>query len=300
MNYTFKLSRRIARFRRLVLVLPACLALACNAGDETVGPSSAAPEGAASLELTPGSTTLEARKSVQFYALTDSVQAARRAGRGDGGWRRKDKSPVGSISLIPATATVEAMRSVSFGTSATLADGSTVPSVVRWKATGGTIDSSGMYTAGSTPGAYAVVATASNGASDTAAVRITAVAPAVARVVIAPGQVTVATGVSTSFVAEAQAADGSVIPLGIRYAATGGSISPTGVFTAGQVAGSYRVIATDTSSGLADTAVVTIPPAALTAVNLVLTPASASLRTAETLQFSAVGQKSDDPRHPSE
>jgi hypothetical protein len=46
------------------------------------------------------------------------------------------------------------------------------------------------------------------------------------------------------------------VAVDVAFQATGGTITPTGLYTAGATAGAYRVIAT--SSGLADTAVVTL------------------------------------------
>jgi parallel beta-helix repeat protein len=63
--------------------------------------------------------------------------------------------------------------------------------LIQWRATGGTITSTGLYTAGSTPGTFAVTAWAPRGVTATVAVTIvapTAVSPAgVARVTVRPG-----------------------------------------------------------------------------------------------------------------
>jgi hypothetical protein len=52
--------------------------------------------------------------------------------------------------------------------------------------------------------------------------------------------------------------DGSTVTPAVTYAATGGTISAGGLYTAGTTAGTFRVIATQQGGSLADTAAVTI------------------------------------------
>ncbi|HET9709840.1 MAG TPA: metallophosphoesterase, partial [Gemmatimonadales bacterium] len=51
---------------------------------------------------------------------------------------------------------------------------------------------------------------------------------------------------------------GDSIAVGVNYSATGGTITAAGLYTAGQTAGSFQVIAIDTSGKYADTAIVSI------------------------------------------
>lgn len=59
--------------------------------------------------------------------------------------------------------------------------------------------------------------------------------------------------------------------MSVTYTATGGTITPSGLYTAGQTAGSYQVIATLQGGILADTSTVTVVPVVRQVV-LVLRP----------------------------
>ncbi len=83
-------------------------------------------------------------------------------------------------------------------------------------------------------------------------------APGVSAVIVSPATASVAAGATQQFSATERLSDGSTRPAtGVIWAATGGLISGSGVFTAGAVAGSYRVIGVG-AGGLADTAAVTV------------------------------------------
>ena len=66
-------------------------------------------------------------------------------------------------------------------------DGGTTAPAVTYSATGGTITSGGLYTAGSTAGTFRVIATQQGGTlADTAAVTITAPPPTLTQVILTP------------------------------------------------------------------------------------------------------------------
>lgn len=170
-----------------------------------------------------------------------------------------------AIQVAPDPVSLDPGAVYTFSASGRLADGSTVQVGVNWSATGGSIDASGAYKAGATAGTYRVVATHTNGAlADTAAVTIEAeeapppppATPTLAQVVLKPGSVSLATGEVKQFAVFGRDSNGDSIAVAANFAATGGTISGAGVYTAGQVAGTFRVVAV--ASGLADTAVVTL------------------------------------------
>ncbi len=143
-----------------------------------------------------------------------------------------------------------------------LTDGRTASVTVTFTATGGTITGSGLYTAGSSAGTFEVVASEpTSGLADTARVSVTAL-PSWKEVVIDPSSVGLTPGSSAQFVAYGRATDGSQFPVSATFTATGGSVSPSGLYTAGSSPGLFQVIATETATGEADTAQVTIqtPP----------------------------------------
>jgi hypothetical protein len=140
-----------------------------------------------------------------------------------------------------------------------MSDGSTVPLSPSFTATGGTISSSGEYTAGSTAGTYRVIATdQASGKADTSSVTITAPPATLQAVVLTPTNISLAAGATQQFVASGRMTDGSTSAVTVAWSAAGGTISSTGLYTAGQTAGAFRVIAAQSGGTLADTATVTV------------------------------------------
>ena len=84
-------------------------------------------------------------------------------------------------------------------------------------------------------------------------------APSAALVLI-PEVVTIETNQSQQFAISGVPMDGSSTPVSATYTATGGSITPDGLYTAGVVAGTYQVIAKLDGGTLADTATLTVAP----------------------------------------
>jgi hypothetical protein len=82
----------------------------------------------------------------------------------------------------------------------------------------------------------------------------------VQRVVLSPASAFVTVGGTQQFSAVALTADGSVVAAAVTYAATGGTISSGGSFTAGSATGRYRVVATITGGTLADTSEIIVTP----------------------------------------
>jgi parallel beta-helix repeat protein len=173
-----------------------------------------------------------------------------------------------------------------FTASGRMTDGSTASVPVRFTATGGTITSGGVYTAGSTAGSYRVVATDTSGAfADTSSVSVTAPAPTLAAIVLTPASVSLQTGATQQFSASGRMSDGSTASVTVGFSATGGTISPSGLYTAGQNGGGFRVIATLSGGSLADTAAVTVsapppPPPPSTGCQGVGIAAGASIQSA--------------------
>lgn len=187
-----------------------------------------------------------------------------------------------------------------------------IPVGVTWAATGGQVDASGLYSAGSTAGAFQVIATTvSTGLADTVAVTIdpslspsepgtdplpeptpdpvpvptpdptlppsdstpstdsvptpdptpdptAPPAPTLVGVVLTPETAALQTGATKQFAVIGRMSDGSSTAVSPTYTASGGSITGGGLYTAGTVAGTYRVIATVEGGLLADTASLTI------------------------------------------
>jgi len=192
-------------------------------------------------------------------------------GRGRG-WRHTDSSVVvvvppatdlSRLVVTPDSAAVAAGSQRAFSATGYLADGSSTPVGVVWSATGGSVDPAGLYTADSAAGTFRVIATTTTGTlADTALVVVTApappapVEPTLAQVILLPANLSLATGTTQQFRAYGRNSLGDSVAVTVAFRATGGTITSSGVYTAGSTAGAYRVIAS--ASGLADTANVTL------------------------------------------
>jgi len=106
-----------------------------------------------------------------------------------------------------------------------------------------------------------VIAAAASGPADTSKVVI--VAPTLVRVILTPDSAQVDTGHTQQFTATGKYSDSSSAALsGVTFAATGGTVNSSGLFTAGTTAGTFRVTAT--KSALADTSKVVVVANAVT------------------------------------
>lgn len=199
-----------------------------------------------------------------------------------------------SVTVAPASVTVASGASQSFFATAHMSDGATLAATVTWSATGGSITGAGVYTAGSNPGDYVVVATAQGSTlADTALVTIPALPPPnLIAIEVTPPSATVASGRAQAFAALGRLSDNSTVAVPVSWTATGGTVSGGGVFTAGNAPGAFLVIATEIGgAGLTDTAAVTII-LSLVAIE-VSPPDTIRIKAYDSTAVSAVGRRSD-------
>jgi len=165
-------------------------------------------------------------------------------------------------------------------------NGGDQPVPVTWTATGGQVTATGLYRAGMISGPFAVIATLPDGSlADTATV---AIAPILVQVILEPDSATLETGTTLQFATSGRMSNGDSVAVNVVYTATGGSMTPAGLFTAGQAAGTFQIIATQLAGSLADTATVTVTRPVLSHVFLL--PDSVALSVGATLQFAAFGR----------
>ncbi len=167
------------------------------------------------------------------------------------------------IQLTPQSVSVAPGASQRYQVSGLYSDGSSAPVNAKFQATGGMISTGGLYLAGSTPGDYEVYARElASGLVDTASVTITgssAPPPSqLSHIVITPASVTLAPGGSQQFSAHGVLTTGGTTPVQVAYTASGGSISASGLYSAGTATGQYQVVARESATGLTATAVVWI------------------------------------------
>ncbi len=149
---------------------------------------------------------------------------------------------------------------------------------VTWTATGGSITSAGVFTAGSTAGSFTV--TAKSVADPTKSDSATVTIQAPVQVTVSPKSVTLAPNGTQTFTASVTGSSNT----SVTWSATGGTITSSGVFTAGSTAGTFSVTATSVADNTkSDTAQVTINQV----VSVVVSPTSASLQPGQTKQFTA-------------
>ena len=196
------------------------------------------------------------------------------------GWGRK----IVSVKIAPDTGVVAPGQSIQFTAAGRTLDGRSRVITVAWAATGGMIDSTGLFTADSTPGSYQVIGTEPfAGLTDTAAV-INALSPAappptapppadstspeqppadspatVASISVTPASPTLAVGEGVQLAATAKDANGVVISgLSFSWATSNSgvvSVSSSGVVRA-LAAGSSVISAT--TAGVAGRSTVTV------------------------------------------
>jgi hypothetical protein len=180
----------------------------------------------------------------------------------------RPKKDVVRLAVAPESAVVPAGTDLAFSVKAFKAEGQETTVGVTWSATGGQVDPAGVFTADSVAGDFQVIATNLAGTlADTVPVTVVAAdqpaptpepptEPVVASVVLRPGNASFVTGGSKQFAAFGRTSTGDSVAVRVDFSATGGTIGATGLYTAGSTAGTFKVIAV--SSGLADTAVVTL------------------------------------------
>jgi len=167
-----------------------------------------------------------------------------------------------AISLRPGSITLAPGATSQFAVTGTRIDGSSTTPAVSYSATGGTITAAGLYTAGSAPGTFGVIATQQAGTkADTAAVTVSVPTSTLTQLVLSPGSITLAPGGTSQFAVTGTWSDGSTTVPAVSYSATGGTITTAGLYTAGTTPGSFRVIATQQGGTKADTSTVTISAA---------------------------------------
>ena len=264
MTYTFKLARRLAVSRTLVM-LPAILLFAACSGDTTAPESDPlSPQVARrnTVTVSPSSVTVETNQLIRFLAH---------------GWNY-----VGDSVYTPI------MWQASGGT--ILPDGRFSAAAVGTFMVTGTATDRGVTGSAINPGAERI---------DTSIVTVVRRQPSLSSIEVSPRSVTLAAGVGQKFLVTGRLLNDRPVPVGVTWTVTGGGwVDAGGTFVAGDTAGTYQVIATHTSLILADTATVTVtappappvdPPAPVLA-KVTLSPASATLAPSATRQFAAYGR----------
>ena len=205
--------------------------------------------------------------------------------------------PVVQIVTSPPSVTLDPYQLQQFLAYGRTQAGDSVAVVASWSASGGTITSGGLYAADTIDGTYQVTATTQVAATAPAAATATNTTTSgsstvknrgpLTKVILTPVTAAVLAGGTLQYAAYGRRKNGDSTSVNVVYAASGGTITAAGLYTAGQTAGPYHVAATQSSGGtLTDTAAVTITNTPVASVTV--SPTTASLQAGATRQFSAV------------
>lgn len=199
--------------------------------------------------------------------------------------------PPASITLTPTPVSLAIGGTQQFTAVVRDAASNILTVVPNWSvaAGGGTIGSTGMFTAGTTAGTFTNTVVASVGALS-ATGTVTVSAGALASITVTPNPRTLAIGASQQFTAVGRDASGNVVPTSVAWAvvAGGGSINSAGLFVAGTAAGTFSNTIRASSGTISGFATVTVTGGALATITVVPNPANVAV--SGTQQFTAVGR----------
>ena len=184
-----------------------------------------------------------------------------------------------SLTLSPTTVSLQPGQQAQFTAAVT----GTTNSAVNWGASGGTISSTGMYNAPSAAGTFTVTATSAADPTKSSSAIVTVASQPQVSISISPTFSSLQTGGQQLFVATISGTSNTAV----KWAASGGTISSTGMYKAPSAAGTYSVTATSgadpTKSSSATVTVVAQPQ-----VSISISPTTSSLQTGAQQLFVAM------------
>src|SRR2546422_163974 len=186
------------------------------------------------------------------------------------------------IVVTPDSVALDPQQTQQFQAFGRTAAGDSVGATVTWSASAGTITASGMYTADTS--AADVVVTASVSADQLSGIGHVKKKRLV-QILVSPATVTLPEGAAQQFSAFGRKNTGDSVSVSVNYTATGGAITPNGLYTAGQAPGNFRVMAKQNGGALADSSTVTVTTVPVASVTV--SPPSASIATGATVQLTA-------------
>ena len=199
--------------------------------------------------------------------------------------------PLATITVTASAGSLAINGTQQFTAVGTDAAGSVIAITPVWSvaAGGGTISSTGLFTAGSTAGTFANTVRATSGTiSGTASV--TVIAGALSTIVVSPSPSPLAINATQQFTAVGRDAGNNVVAITPVWSvvASGGSISSTGLFTAGTLAGTFANTVRATSGAIFGSTTVSLSAGALATITV--SPNAVVLPPNALQQFTAVGR----------
>ncbi|MBM3889791.1 MAG: hypothetical protein FJ388_11795, partial [Verrucomicrobia bacterium] len=176
-----------------------------------------------------------------------------------------EQGQLARVEVTPSDVTVRVGEQQQFSGKGRDANGNQVPVSGTWTSTGGTITQGGLYTAGTTAGDYNVTYTdTATGIQGTATVHVSA--GELTRVEVTPGESNLKVGQQQTYTATGYDANNNQVPTTGTWTTTGGTITPSGQYTAPTTTGDQTVTYTDTATGIQGTATVHVSAGELTRV----------------------------------
>jgi O-glycosyl hydrolase len=183
-----------------------------------------------------------------------------------------------AVAISPAQVAVLLGGSQSFAATVTGAGDTSVTWSVA-EATGGSITSTGLYTAPATAGVYHVTATSNADPTQSATATVTVAHVAVN---VSPLTATVLQGTSQSFTCAVTGAADSSCSWSVQEGATGGSITAAGSYTAPPAVGMFHVVAKSNADPTSSaTVTVAVPP-----ITVAISPQTVALPAGGSQSFS--------------
>lgn len=199
--------------------------------------------------------------------------------------------PVATITITPSPVSLVVLGTQQFVAVGRDADDKVVSIDPIWsvEALGGSVSPGGLFTAGNVAGVFTNTVRATDGTVN-GTVTVTLTAGALASITVTPSAPTLVIGATQQYTAIGRDAGGNPIAITPVWSviAGGGTVSGTGLFTAGSTAGVYPNTVRATVGAFSGTASVTVGVGALTTITV--TPSPANLALGATQQFTAVGR----------
>ena len=213
-----------------------------------------------------------------------------------------DPPEADSLVITPQDAATAVDVPIAFVVADTTARGNTVNGVVEWTASGGAIDSNGVFVAEAADTYRVRARRAGLDGYSTIVVSPVPETPApptppvtLAAIEVTPGVLKIAPGGKQQFSAIGRLSNGNTATVRVNWTASGGSISSSGLYAAPNTAGTFRVIATRQGDTKADTSAITVTTVPATLVGVQVSPVSITVTPGMAQQFSAAGKNSDEP-----
>jgi uncharacterized protein YjdB len=199
-------------------------------------------------------------------------------------------APVATVTVTPASPSVQVGATTQLTATTRAANGTVLTGrVVTWgsgNTAAATVSGTGLVS-GVAVGSAVITAT-SEGKNGSVTASVTNSPPTLVRVILAPDTTTVVVGKTKQFTTTGKYSDSSTAPVTPTYSATGGTISSSGLYTAGQTGGPFRAIATN--AGKADTSAINVARPSVNSV--VVTPNPDTIAVGKTAQLTATPKDS--------